>query len=208
MHGASSVAGTANMEPRLRPRLLMYPHLNTLHRRRPQALFTGPSKFKYEPFEWVYDGLSPLLLPHVLARRKGAPLALALATAAAARRLGVPARLICAHDGEVLTTAQGEAAPGGGRVGLGARPPSRKRHHELCPRHPLLHAGPAHPPAGPALMQSLPPEVAARQAGRTVAAPPSPNTWLVGVAGCAGGRGRRHAGASAARTCCAIEGGP
>jgi hypothetical protein len=80
------------------------------HCPRRQAIFTGPSKFKFEPLEWVYDGLSPLLLPHVLSRRKGIPLALALVVAGAARRLGLPTRLVCAHDGEVLTTAPGERA--------------------------------------------------------------------------------------------------
>jgi hypothetical protein len=47
-------------------------------------------KLRYEPFEWVYDGLKPLLLPNLLSRRKGAPLTLAAAAAAVGRRLGVP----------------------------------------------------------------------------------------------------------------------
>ncbi|GBF98489.1 hypothetical protein Rsub_11699 [Raphidocelis subcapitata] len=107
-----------------------------------KAMFGPPLKFKFEPFEWVYDGLSPALLPHVLDRRKGAPLALAMAAAGVARRLGVAAYPVCAHDAEVLG----------------------------------VQSGPAH-------MQGIPAEVAARQAGRVVAAPPSPNTWLVAVGG-------------------------
>lgn len=31
----------------------------------------GTLRFKYEPVEWVYEGLSPLLLPDVLDRRCG-----------------------------------------------------------------------------------------------------------------------------------------
>jgi regulator of sirC expression with transglutaminase-like and TPR domain len=60
--------------------------------------------------EWVYDGLAPLMLPDVLRRRKGIPIALALAAAALARRLGAGARLVCARDAEVLTTEAGEQA--------------------------------------------------------------------------------------------------
>ncbi|KIY97887.1 hypothetical protein MNEG_10072 [Monoraphidium neglectum] len=67
-------------------------------------------KFKHEPLEWVYDGLAPLMLPDVLRRRKGIPIALALAAAALARRLGAGARLVCARDAEVLTTEAGEQA--------------------------------------------------------------------------------------------------
>lgn len=33
--------------------------------------------------------------------------------------------------------------------------------------------------AGPLLLQQLPPEVAARQAGRTTASAPSPDNWLL-----------------------------
>lgn len=35
--------------------------------------------------------------------------------------------------------------------------------------------------AGPLVLQDLPPELAARQAGRTLAGPPAPNTWLVAL---------------------------
>lgn len=65
------------------------------------ALFgPGPFRLRHEPYEWVYDGLSPALLPRALARRKGTALSLALAAAGVARRLGVAgARLVCAHDG-------------------------------------------------------------------------------------------------------------
>ena len=51
---------------------------------------TDKVKLKYEPFEWVYEGLSPLLLPKVLKNRKGTPAALAIAAAAVGRRVGVP----------------------------------------------------------------------------------------------------------------------
>eukprot|EP00877_Chromochloris_zofingiensis_P009573 jgi/Chrzof1/486/Cz01g17160.t1 len=58
----------------------------------------GTLRFKYEPVEWVYEGLSPLLLPDVLDRRTGIPLSLALVYAAVAERLGVPVELVCVHD--------------------------------------------------------------------------------------------------------------
>jgi len=47
------------------------------------------------------------MLPSVMSRRKGVPLALALVLGGVARRLGVDARLVCAHDAEVLGTESG-----------------------------------------------------------------------------------------------------
>ena len=71
------------------------------------ALFQGPSRFRNAPVEWVYDGLAPLLLPEVLRRRKGVPLALALVLCCVARRLGVAAVLLCEAE---------TAGPGAGAV--------------------------------------------------------------------------------------------
>ena len=45
-------------------------------------------KFRQEPFEWVYDGLSPLLLDEVLANKKGMSASLAALYTAVGRRLG------------------------------------------------------------------------------------------------------------------------
>ncbi|KAG7668599.1 hypothetical protein Ndes2526B_g03781 [Nannochloris sp. 'desiccata'] len=54
------------------------------------VLYRTPKiKLKYEPFEWVYEGLNPLLLPKVLRKRKGTPAALAVAAAAVGRRVNV-----------------------------------------------------------------------------------------------------------------------
>ncbi len=64
-------------------------------------------KFKSEPLEWVYDGLSPALLGEVVACRKGTPLALALVFALAAQRLGLQATALCTHDQRPLGTQQG-----------------------------------------------------------------------------------------------------
>jgi hypothetical protein len=47
-------------------------------------------------------------------------------------------------------------------------------------------------PAGPLIMQQLPPEVAARQAGRTLASAPSPDTWLVRLQQCEGAHWGPH----------------
>lgn len=102
-----------------------------------QVLFKE-AKLKNAPFEWVYDGLAPALLPQVLQRGKGMPLSLALVAAGVARRLGVRVQLLCAPEGLQSSTA-----------------------------------------SGPLLLQQLPPEVAARQAGRTTASAPSPDNWLL-----------------------------
>jgi hypothetical protein len=71
-----------------------------------QVLFKQ-AKLRNAPFEWVYDGLAPALLPQVLARSKGMPLALALVVAAVARRLGVRMRLLCAPEAIQSSTASG-----------------------------------------------------------------------------------------------------
>uniref|UniRef100_A0A383WP88 Protein SirB1 N-terminal domain-containing protein n=1 Tax=Tetradesmus obliquus TaxID=3088 RepID=A0A383WP88_TETOB len=103
-----------------------------------QVLFQQQGRLRCDPFEWVYDGLAPLMLPQVLQTRKGIPLSLAVLAGAVARRLGMQLQLLCADDSQLPGTA-----------------------------------------SGPLLMQQLPPEVAARQAGRTLATAPSPTTWLL-----------------------------
>ncbi|KAF6251695.1 hypothetical protein COO60DRAFT_1558044, partial [Scenedesmus sp. NREL 46B-D3] len=115
-----------------------------------QVLFQRHGRLRCDPFEWVYDGLAPLLLPQVLQTRKGLPLSLAVVAGAVARRLGMPLQLLCADDSQLPGTASGE-----------------------------LHLRAALLAALPLLMQQLPPEVAARQAGRTLAAAPAPTTWLL-----------------------------
>ena len=46
-------------------------------------------KFRQEPFEWVYDGLKPLLLDEVLTSQKGMHISLAAVYTATGRRLGL-----------------------------------------------------------------------------------------------------------------------
>lgn len=46
-------------------------------------------KYKYEPFEWLYEGLSPIAMSHVLHTRKGTPAALALCLSALGERIGL-----------------------------------------------------------------------------------------------------------------------
>lgn len=65
--------------------------------------------FKYEPVEWVYEGVGPALLPHVLHTRCGVPLALAGVYGAVARRVGVPLVLLVAPGGGPHTTQEGPA---------------------------------------------------------------------------------------------------
>lgn len=67
-------------------------------------------KLRSEPFEWVYEGLQPLLIPEALGlshsnegNRKIAPAALAITITAVARRLGLPALPFSASDGSSPT---------------------------------------------------------------------------------------------------------
>ena len=53
-------------------------------------MLTGQHKFRYKPFEWLYEGLEPLLLQPVLERKQGIPLTLAVLYSSLALRLGVP----------------------------------------------------------------------------------------------------------------------
>lgn len=71
-----------------------------------QVLFKQ-ARLRNAPFEWVYDGLAPALLPKVVQQRKGMPLALALAAAAVGRRLGMRLQLLCAPEGLQASTASG-----------------------------------------------------------------------------------------------------
>ena len=67
-------------------------------------------RFKHEPFEWVYEGLEPLLLPPLLRRRKLTPLTLAVVAAATARRLGLPLLPLPAHSAEAVASAAAAVA--------------------------------------------------------------------------------------------------
>ena len=49
----------------------------------------GKLRYRFEPFEWVYDGLKPLLLPDVLQTQKGMSLSLAALYCCVARRIGL-----------------------------------------------------------------------------------------------------------------------
>eukprot|EP00878_Enallax_costatus_P015726 GHUV01016477.1.p1 GENE.GHUV01016477.1~~GHUV01016477.1.p1 ORF type:complete len:254 (+),score=94.63 GHUV01016477.1:907-1668(+) len=103
------------------------------------------NKLRCDPFEWVYEGLDPLLLPAVISKGKGIPLSLAIAAGAVARRLGMDVQLVCADDSQIPGTA-----------------------------------------SGPLLLQHMPPEIAARQAGRSLAGAPPPTSWLLQLTPAAG----------------------
>lgn len=70
-------------------------------------------RYCYRPFEWVYDGLKPLLLPDVLERRRGTPLTLAVLAAGVGRRAGLPL---------VPLPGDGSGVPLTGGVESGGRP--------------------------------------------------------------------------------------
>lgn len=64
--------------------------------------------FKTKPFEWLYEGLQPLLLPDVLARKWGIPLSLAVLYTCIGLRLGVslmPQKIRHTPAGRSFTTA-------------------------------------------------------------------------------------------------------
>ena len=111
-------------------------------------------RFRFEPFEWVYEGLEPLLLPPsgALHRRKLAPLTLAAAAAGAGRRLGLPLLPVPAEPGEVIAAAVAEGPAGGAA-------------------------------AGGLPLDQLRPEVAQRYAGRAGAAPPTAGPWVLLLGG-------------------------
>ncbi len=48
----------------------------------------GELRFRQDPYEWVYDGLKPLLLDGLLQTHKGIHISLASLYCAVARRLG------------------------------------------------------------------------------------------------------------------------
>lgn len=171
----------------------------------PQVL-CHQNKFRCDPFEWVYEGLDPLMLPAVVTKRKGIPLSLAVAAGAVARRLGMDVQLVCADDSQVPGTASGmvEFSP------LHSYTPKASMHQYFWTLPPVL-TQPTHcnrtlaacvlgtnntqlnygvstcycvecphlAPAGPLLLQQMPPEIAARQAGRSLAGAPPPTIWLL-----------------------------
>jgi hypothetical protein len=78
-----------------------------------QSLFKGPERLRCEPFEWVYEGLSPLLLPDCLAARRAAPAAAAVAAAAVGARLGLPLLPLPAEAAPAGLAGPRAAAPAG-----------------------------------------------------------------------------------------------
>ncbi|PRW61057.1 2-dehydro-3-deoxyphosphooctonate aldolase [Chlorella sorokiniana] len=106
-------------------------------------------RFKHEPFEWVYEGLQPLLLPPRLWRRKLAPLTLATVAAGVAQRLGLQLLPVPAEpDAEIAAGMQ--EGPAGGAAAQGGLP-----------------------------LEQLRSDVAQRYAGRASAAAPELGPWLL-----------------------------
>lgn len=102
-------------------------------------------RFKFEPFEWVYEGLAPLLLPARLARRKLAPVTLAAVAAGVGRRLGLPLLPVPAEAGEEIAAAVAEG-PAGGAVAGGL--PLDQLRPDVAQRY-AGRAAAAPPTAGP-----------------------------------------------------------
>ena len=123
---------------------------DTLHRQQ---------RFKHEPFEWVYEGLQPLLLPPLLRRRKLAPLTLSVVLAAVARRLGLALLPAPAEGGDAITAAVEEGVAGGAAA------------HSQLP------------------LEQLRPDVAQRYAGRTQGMAPAAAPWVLLLPAATGGGG-------------------
>ena len=87
-----------------------------------QVLFEK-HRFRQSPFEWVYDGLSPVLLPDVVESRKGLSIVLAAIYVMVAKELGVR-----------LTMAP---LPQAAAVDLSGQKSQVKKRP---PRHPPVHA--------------------------------------------------------------------
>jgi hypothetical protein len=96
------------------------------------------AKLRNAPFEWVYDGLAPALLPQVLHTSKGMPLSLALAAAGVGSRLGMQLQLVCAPEQQQASTRSGVC----GCVPRGRRACAWRPHclHRLCTRTPVPEA--------------------------------------------------------------------
>ncbi|KAI3424261.1 hypothetical protein D9Q98_009615 [Chlorella vulgaris] len=104
-------------------------------------------RFKYEPFEWVYEGLQPLLLPQQLQRRKLAPLTLAVVAAGVGRRLGLSLLPAPAEGGEGIA-ATVEEGVGGGPAAQGLVPLDKLRP-DVAQRYAGRAQGGMAPAAGP-----------------------------------------------------------
>lgn len=138
-------------------------------------------RFRFEPFEWVYEGLQPLLLPPGgrLRRRKLAPITLAAAAAGMGRRLGLPLVPVPAETGDELAAAVAEG-PAGGAAGL----------------------------AGGLPLEQLRPDVAQRYAGRAAAVAPAAGPWVLlggGRDGAASGSGTNSASQQQQPWCLAMD---
>ena len=72
---------------------VLYAYLDGCRQLVLQVLFRD-KRLKQEPYEWVYDGLQPLMVSDVLRTGKGMALSLALIYAFVARRLGLALGLI------------------------------------------------------------------------------------------------------------------
>jgi hypothetical protein len=125
-------------------------------------------RFKFEPFEWVYEGLDPLLLPPRLQRRKLAPLTLAVVAAGVGRRLGLPLLPVPAEpEGEIVAAVV--EGPGGGPAGGQGLP-----------------------------MEQLRPDVAQRYAGRSQGLAPASGLWVLLIDSGSGSSGEDGPAAAAA----------
>jgi len=70
-----------------------------------QTLF-HKARFRQDPFEWVYEGLSPLDMVDVLISGKGISLTLATTFAGVARELGIPMSLLPILEGTPIANWQ------------------------------------------------------------------------------------------------------
>ncbi|GAB4813457.1 hypothetical protein N2152v2_000503 [Parachlorella kessleri] len=133
-------------------------------------------RFCHRPFEWVYEGLDPLMLPAVLARRRGAPLALAVLTAAVGRRAGLALTPVPAVSQHPLPSEGSSSSSASASSG------SRMRDSSVAP----LGVGNLASQAAAQALEQLPAELSAKVSGTLQgqgALPPLQLPWLLRVEG-------------------------
>lgn len=145
-------------------------------------VFKVEHRFKYEPFEWVYDGFKPILFSDVLKRKKGCPAALALLMTAVGEKLGLflmpmPAEHIeSGGEGGMIGSVESSSGGGGG---------FKKKVFMVERSTATVDAN--NDEQSPFLLEGLRPELALKLSSRAQSVAPGPGNWVLAIDhGCSG----------------------